>query len=308
MMAASRSFIRRLTLIGMATLIGGIAAGPALAQVEYTARARASQFDPFTEDVSAKRAFVGLSGFHGDPPNPYAVSGRAQGVEMEVVANVSFENIQLKTSRGIIDDLSVTFSSEINNLATAGSITVKIPFTMTYNLDVPEPPHVFSQGSAAVVYTMNGRQQPSDFLVGNDDGILSLLNSSSTHIFVNQTGAFAAITAVENADDTLTGLLELTLNDQPGDPITVELFAQTTADAGGSGAGGFAESLLLFDWDLSATSILDASDTPVANSNVTVTAIVPPAVPVVAPLGLLVLVLGLGLTGWRRSTPSPRLG
>ncbi len=296
-MLANRTIFRTTLRLAAAALTLFATALPAYA-ADYTARARISQFHTFTEDTSGWRAEVLLEGDHGDPAFPYLVSGLATQAYTITDANVSADNIQLKTAHGQIDNLAVTFSSEVNNLAVGGSIDLKIPFTITYNVDVPDVPHAFSQGNAAVQYSNNARQQPSDSLVGNDAGQLSLLNSSTQHIFVNQTGAFATITPVENMDDTLSGELLITLTESPGNPITIELLAFQVSDAGGSGAGGFANSYMHYEWQLSAADILDANDDPVDLSNVTVDVAYPP-VPSIGVYGLVALACGLGVVGLR---------
>lgn len=271
------------------------AAGAAEA-ADYSARARISQFDPFEEDSGPTGASINLVGDHGDPAFPYLVSATANDVVTVVDANANKDNVQVKSAQGEIDDLLVTFSSEINSLASGGSITVKIPFSLTYNVDVPDIPAIFSQGSATVNYSLTGRQQPSDNLTGNTAGLLTLLNSSQSHTFVNQTGAFASATPLEDADETVFGELELSLTEVPGSAIPIHLRVLTISDAGGSGLDGFANSKLTFAWQLDAAQILDASDTPLAASNVDVSVGVP-EVPLMGPLGLGVLAVLLSLAG-----------
>lgn len=305
-MLTIRSISGRALRMGSAALLVWFAVPDRAEAADYTARARISQFNSFTEDISSSEAFVLLEGDHGDPAFPYSVSGLATQIKAEVDANANKDNIQLKTAHGQVDNFGVTFSSEVNSLAVGGSIALKIPFTITYDVDVPDVPHAFSQGSAVVQYSNNARQQPADNLIGNGAGQLSLLNSSSMHLFVNQTGAFAAITPVENIEDTLTGELLVSLSESPGNPIEIELLVLAVADAGGSGAGGFANSRMIYEWNLSAAEILDDSDTPVADSGVTVT-LEPPAVPSVGAAGLLTLTVGMGWFGARaarRQDPS----
>lgn len=282
----------------LSTLCG--ASAPAEA-ADYLARGRISQFDDFTEKMGTKSATVLLDGDHGDPAHPYLVSAFVERDLADTEASVSADNIQLKTAHGQIDNLGVTFSSEINALASGGSITVKIPFTITYYVDVPEPPHPFSQGTASAQYTNTVRQQPTDFLVGNDSGILTLVNpGAGSHQFTNQSGAFASATPLEAADETISGQVVATLNDSPGNAIEVELFVLTTADAGGSGAGGFADTRMFYQWELTANDILDATDTPIANAGVAV-AVAYPEVPSAGGLGLFALAFGVAVAGARAS-------
>ena len=294
---------RKLTIAGACSLMTLLTlANPMPAHAtDYTASARITQFNTFTEKFGTKSAFLSLAGDHGDPAHPYLAQAFVQLDEADLEASVSADNIQLKTARGEIDDLAVTFSSEVNALAVGSTISLKIPFTITYYVDVPEPPHPFSQGTSSVQYSINVRQQPTDFLIGNDLGLLTLVNpGAGTHQFTNQSGAFTAATPLEAAEETIMGELVANLIESPGNPIEVHLLLLATANAGGSGAGGFADTEMFFKWKLTATDILDATDTPIANSGVSV-AVAYPEVPSASVFGLFAMACGIGLAGARMS-------
>jgi hypothetical protein len=273
-------------------LIAFGAAGAALAAPTYIARGRLSQFDAFTEDTSPTYASVSLNGgLDGD------VTATATGTSMDTDANAASGGAQNRTADAEAQDIGIEFSSNINALAVGGLITVLIPYELTYNIDVTEPPAGFNQGSAALDIFFNARLQPADNLIVQESGLLTLLNSVGGHGFINQTGPFMLETAQEDTLVTINGTFSVDLPEDPGNPIEINLDTLLSSDAGGTvGPTGFAEALASFDWDLSPDAITDGGGTPLSNSGVTYSVDVP-AVPSLGAMSIVMLLGAMALLG-----------